>query len=193
HPQQIEFARLNLSYTVLSKRRLIQLVTEKYVGGWDDPRMPTICGLRRRGYTSEAIRKFCERIGVSKFNGIIDVSWLEDALREDLNKRALRVMGVLRPLRLVIENYPEGPTEELEAVNNPEDPAAGKRKVPFSRVLYIEQDDFREHPPKQFFRLSPGREVRLRYGYFITCTGVVKDPKSGDIVEIQCTYGSATR
>src|SRR6266550_7148856 len=181
HPQQIEFARLNLTYTVLSKRRLIQLVQEGHVKGWDDPRMPTICGLRRRGYTPEAIRKFCERIGVSKYDGVIDISWLEDALREDLNRRAPRVMAVLRPLRVVIENYPEGQPEELEAVNNPEDPAAGTRKVPFSRVLYIEQDDFREDPPKDFFRLAPGREVRLRYAYFVKCIGVVKDPQTGQV------------
>ncbi len=192
-PQQIEFARLNLSYTVLSKRRLIQLVQEKHVHGWDDPRMPTVSGLRRRGYTPEAIRKFCERIGVSKYDGVIDVSWLEDALREDLNRRAPRVMAVLRPLKVVIENYPEGQTEELEAVNNPEDAAAGKRKVPFSRVLYIEQDDFREHPPKDFFRLAPGREVRLRYAYFLTCTGVKRDPETGRPVELTCTYDPATR
>jgi glutaminyl-tRNA synthetase len=191
-PQQIEFARLNLSYTVLSKRRLIQLVQEKDVRGWDDPRMPTISGLRRRGYTPEAIRKFCERIGVSKFNGVIDVSWLEDALREDLNKRAPRVLAVLRPLKLVIENYPEGRVEELEAVNNPEDPAAGSRKVPFSRVLYVEQDDFREDPPKDFFRLAPGREVRLRYAYFVKCVSAVKDA-SGRVVELRCTYDPATR
>src|SRR5215475_14255501 len=182
HPQQIEFARLNLSYTVLSKRRLIQLVTEKHVSGWSDPRMPTISGLRRRGYTPEAIRKFCERIGVSKFNGVIDISWLEDALRDDLNKRAPRVLGVLRPLKVVIDNYPEGQTEDLEAVNNPEDPTAGTRKLPFSRVLYIERDDFREDPPKQFFRLAPGREVRLRWAFFIKCEKVVKDPQTGDVV-----------
>ncbi len=192
-PQQIEFARLNLSYTVLSKRRLIQLVQERHVKGWDDPRMPTISGLRRRGYTPEAIRKFCERIGVSKYDGVIDVSWLEDALREDLNKRAPRAMAVLRPLRLVIENYPEGQSEELEAVNNPEDPAAGTRKVPFSRVLFIEQDDFREDPPKDFFRLAPGREVRLRYAYFVKCVNVVKDPQTGEVVELRCTYDPATR
>jgi glutaminyl-tRNA synthetase len=191
-PQQIEFARLNLSYTVLSKRRLIQLVREKHVRGWDDPRMPTITAFRRRGYTPEAIRKFCERIGVSKFNGVIDVAWLEDALREDLNKRAPRVLAVLRPLRVVIENYPEGKTEELEAVNNPEDPSAGSRKVPFSRVLYVEQDDFREDAPKDFFRLAPGREVRLRYAYFIKCVGVVKDA-AGKVVELRCTYDPATR
>jgi glutaminyl-tRNA synthetase len=192
-PQQIEFARLNLSFTVLSKRRLIQLVQEKHVKGWDDPRMPTITGLRRRGYTSEAIRRFCERIGVSKFNGIIDISWLEDALREDLNKRAPRVMAVLRPLRVVVENYPEGKTEELEAVNNPEDPAAGTRKVPFSRVLYVEQDDFREDAPKDFFRLAPGREVRLRYAYFVKCVGVTKDPQTGKVIELRCTYDPETR
>jgi glutaminyl-tRNA synthetase len=193
HPQQIEFARLNLSYTVLSKRRLIQLVQESYVKGWDDPRMPTICGLRRRGYTPEAIRKFCDRIGVSKFNGIIDISWLEDALREDLNRHAPRVLAVLRPLRVVIENYPEGQQEELEAINNPEDPAAGTRKVPFSRTLYVEQDDFRENPPKDFFRLAPGREVRLRWAYFIKCMGVNKDPATGAVTELRCTYDPATR
>jgi len=193
HPQQIEFARLNLTYTVLSKRRLIQLVTEGHVQGWSDPRMPTISGFRRRGYTPEAIRNFCERIGVSKFNGIIDMSWLEDSLREDLNKRAPRVLAVLRPLRVVIDNYPEGQTEELEAINNPEDPAAGSRKVPFSRVLYIEQEDFREDPPKDFFRLAPGREVRLRWAYFIKCVNAVKDPNTGEIVEIHCTYDPATR
>jgi glutaminyl-tRNA synthetase len=193
HPQQIEFARLNLTYTVLSKRRLIQLVQEGHVKGWDDPRMPTISGVRRRGYTPEAIRKFCERIGVSKYDGVIDISWLEDALREDLNKRANRVMAVLRPLRVVIENYPEGEIEELEAVNNPEDAAAGTRKVPFGRVLYIEQEDFREDPPKDFFRLAPGREVRLRYAYFVKCIGVEKDPKTGEVVELRCTYDPATR
>jgi glutaminyl-tRNA synthetase len=192
HPQQIEFARLNVTYTVLSKRRLIQLVTDKHVRGWDDPRMPTISGVRRRGYTPEAMRKFCERIGVSKFEGLIDISWLEDALREDLNKRANRVMGVLHPLKVVIENYPEGQSEEMEAINNPEDAAAGKRKVPFSRVLYIERDDFREDPPKDFFRLGPGREVRFRYAYFIKCTGVKKDDK-GEIVELTCSYDPATR
>jgi glutaminyl-tRNA synthetase len=191
-PQQIEFARLNVTYTVLSKRRLIQLVQEKHVRGWDDPRMPTISGVRRRGYTPEAMRKFCERIGVSKFEGVIDISWLEDALREDLNKRANRVMGVLRPLRVVIENYPEGQTEEMEAINNPEDPGAGKRKVPFARVLYVERDDFREDPPKDFFRLAPGREVRLRYAYFVKCTSVVKDAK-GEAIELRCTYDPATR
>jgi glutaminyl-tRNA synthetase len=193
HPQQIEFARLNLTYTVLSKRRLIQLVQEGHVRGWDDPRMPTITGFRRRGYTPLAIRKFCERIGVTKFDSVHDIAWLEDALRDDLNKRAPRALAVLRPLRVVIENYPEGQTEELEGVNNPEDPSAGTRKVPFARVLYIEQDDFREVPPKDFFRLAPGREVRLRYAYFVKCTGVVKDPKAGEVVELRCTYDPATR
>jgi glutaminyl-tRNA synthetase len=193
HPQQIEFARLNLTYTVLSKRRLIQLVREGHVSGWNDPRMPTISGLRRRGYTPEAIRNFCDRIGVSKFEGVIDISWLEDSLREDLNKRAPRALAVLRPLRVVIENYPEGRVEELEAVNNPEDPGAGTRKVPFSRVLYVERDDFREDPPRDFFRLAPGREVRLRWAYFIKCVGVVKDPQTGEVVELTCTYDPATR
>src|SRR5215831_3530120 len=191
HPQQIEFDRLNLTYTVLSKRRLIQLVTEKHVNGWDDPRMPTISGVRRRGYTPEAIRKFCERIGVSKYDGLIDITWLEDALRDDLNKRAPRVMGVLRPLKVVIENYPDGQTEEMTAINNPEDASAGTRPVPFSKVLYIEQDDFRENPPKDFFRLAPGREVRLRYAYFVTCTGVEKDA-AGNVVAVKCTYDPAT-
>jgi glutaminyl-tRNA synthetase len=193
HPRQIEFARLNLSYTVLSKRRLIQLVEEGHVRGWDDPRMPTISGLRRRGYTPEAVRRFCERTGVSKYNGVIDVSWLEDSLREELNRTAPRAMAVLRPLKVVLENYPQGQSEELEAVNNPEDPAAGTRKVPFSRELYIEQDDFREDPPKDFFRLAPGREVRLRWGYFIKCVGVEKDPATGAVTALRCTYDRATR
>src|SRR5262245_16593270 len=193
HPQQIEFARLNFNYTVLSKRRLIQLVEEGHVRGWDDPRMPTLSGVRRRGYTPEAIRKFCDRIGVSKYNGVIDISWLEDAVRDDLNKKAPRVMGVLRPLRVVIENYPDGQPEQLDAVNNPEDPAAGTRKVPFSRVLYIERDDFREFPPKDFFRLAPGKEVRLRYAYFVKCSGVVKDEKTGEVTELRCTYDPDTR
>ena len=193
HPQQIEFDRLNLTYTLLSKRKLLTLVQEKHVSGWDDPRMPTITGIRRRGYTPEAIRNFCRAIGTSKTNGTIELSLLEHHIREDLNKRAPRVMAVLRPLRVVIDNYPENQTEEMEAVNNPEDPSAGTRKVPFSRVLYIEQDDFRENPPKQYFRLSPGREVRLRYGYFVTCTSVVKDEKTGDVLEIHCTYDPATR
>ena len=192
HPQQIEFDRLNLTYTLLSKRKLLQLVREGHVRGWDDPRMPTLSGFRRRGYTPEAIRSFCGSIGVSKTNGIVELGLLEHHLREDLNKRAPRVMAVLRPLKVVIDNYPEGQVEELEAINNPEDPSAGNRKVPFSRVLYIEQDDFREDPPKQYFRLSPGREVRLRYGYFITCTNVVKDA-TGNITEIHCTYDPATR
>jgi glutaminyl-tRNA synthetase len=193
HPQQIEFARLNLGYTVMSKRKLLTLVEQGQVSGWDDPRMPTISGLRRRGYTPEAIRNFCERIGVAKRNSIVDLALLEHNLREDLNRRAPRVMAVLRPLRVVIVNYPEDQVEELEAVNNPEDPSMGTRQVPFSRVLYIERDDFREDPPKQFFRLAPGREVRLRYAYFITCTGVVKDDQTGEVVELHCTYDPATR
>jgi glutaminyl-tRNA synthetase len=192
-PRQIEFARLNLTYTMMSKRKLLELVREGHVSGWDDPRMPTIRGLRRRGYTPEAIRKFCERIGVSKYDGMIEMAWLEDALREDLNKRAPRVMAVLKPLRVVIENYPEGQVDELEAVNNPEDPSAGTRKVPFTREIYVEQDDFRENPPKDFFRLAPGREVRLRWGYFIKCVSAVKDPKTGEVVELRCTYDPATR
>jgi len=192
HPQQIEFDRLNLTYTVLSKRKLLTLVEKGYVRGWDDPRMPTLSGLRRRGYTPEGIRNFIARVGVSKTNGVIELSLLEHAIREDLNKRAPRVMAVLRPLRVVIENYPESQVEEVEAVNNPEDPSMGTRKVPFSRVLYIEQDDFREDPPKQYYRLAPGREVRLRYAYFIRCTGVVKDA-GGRVVELRCTYDPATR
>ena len=192
HPQQIEFDRLNLTYTLLSKRKLLQLVQQKLVSGWDDPRMPTISGLRRRGYTPEAIRNFCRRVGVSKTNGTTELSLLEYFLREDLNKRALRAMAVLRPLRVVIDNYPEGQVEQMEAVNNPEDATAGTRTVPFSKTLYIEQEDFREDPPKQYFRLSPGREVRLRYGYFITCTSVVKDA-AGAVTEIHCTYDPATR
>ncbi len=193
HPQQIEFDRLNLTYTLLSKRKLLALVQKGLVSGWDDPRMPTLSGLRRRGYTPEAIRAFCQRIGVSKTNGVIELGLLEHSLREDLNRRAARVMAVLRPLRVEIENYPEGQTDMLDAVNNPEDPTAGSRTVPFSRVLYIEQDDFREDPPKQYYRLSPGREVRLRYGYFITCTGVDKDPATGAVTGIRCTYDPATR
>jgi glutaminyl-tRNA synthetase len=192
-PKQIEFARLNLSHTVLSKRKLIQLVAEGHVRGWDDPRLPTIAGFRRRGYTPGSIRNFCERIGVAKRDSTVEMPLLEYCIREDLNKGAPRVMAVLRPLRVVIENYPEGQAEELEAVNNPEDPGMGSRKVPFSRVLYIEQDDFREDPPKQFFRLAPGREVRLRYAYFITCVGVVKDETTGEVVELRCTYDPATR
>jgi len=193
HPQQIEFARLNLTYTVMSKRRLLQLVQEGSVRGWDDPRMPTICGLRRRGYTPEAIREFCARIGVAKTESVIDIALLEYCVREDLNRRAARVMGVLRPLKVVLDNYPDGQVEEMEAVNNPEDAAMGTRKVPFSKVLYIDQDDFREDPPKKYFRLAPGREVRLRYGYFIKCTGFVKDPKTGEVIELHCTYDPATR
>ena len=193
HPQQIEFARLNLTYTVLSKRKLLLLVKEGHVAGWDDPRMPTIAGIRRRGYTAEAIRNFCERIGVAKRNSMVDIAMLEHCLREDLNKRAPRVMAVLRPLRVVIENYPENQTEELEAVNNPEDPSMGTRRVPFSRVLYIEQDDFREEPPKGYFRLSPGNEVRLRYAYIIKCVGVVKDAATGAVSEVRCTYDPETK
>jgi glutaminyl-tRNA synthetase len=193
HPQQIEFDRLNLTYTLLSKRKLLMLVQNGQVSGWDDPRMPTLSGIRRRGYTPEAIRNFCGAVGVSKTNGSTELALLEHYVREDLNKRAPRVMAVLRPLRVVIDNYPEDLVEEMEAINNPEDAAMGTRKVPFSRVLYIEQDDFRENPPKQYFRLSPGREVRLRYGYFITCTGVVKDEKTGEVVEVHCAYDPATR
>ena len=193
HPQQIEFARLNLTYTMMSKRKLLELVEQGYVSGWDDPRMPTISGLRRRGYTAESIRKFCERIGVAKRDSVVDIALLEHCLREDLNKYAPRVMGVLRPLRVVIDNYPEDQVEELDAVNNPEDPSMGTRKVPFSRVLYIEQEDFREDPPKKFFRLGPGREVRLRYAYFITCVDVVKDGHTGEIVELHCIYDPETR
>jgi glutaminyl-tRNA synthetase len=191
--QQIEFDRLNITYTLLSKRKLLQLVRDGHVRGWDDPRMPTLSGLRRRGYTPEAIRNFCAAIGASKTNGTIELAMLEHFLREDLNKRAPRVMAVLRPLRVVIDNYLEGQVEELEALNNPEDASAGTRKVPFSRELYIEQEDFRETPPKKFFRLSPGQEVRLRGGYFIRCTGVVKDEKSGEVVEVHCTYDPETR
>ncbi len=192
HPRQIEFDRLNITYTLLSKRKLLALVQNKHVSGWDDPRMPTISGLRRRGYTPEAIRNFCKRVGVSKTNGTTELGLLEYFLREDLNKRAPRVMAVLRPLRVVIDNYPEGQVEQMEAVNNPEDESMGNRAVPFSRVLYIEQDDFREDPPKQYFRLAPGREVRLRYGYFVTCASVVKDA-AGQVIEIHCTYDPATR
>jgi glutaminyl-tRNA synthetase len=193
HPQQIEFARLNVTHTALSKRKLLQLVQQKHVTGWDDPRMPTLAGFRRRGYTPEAIRTFCERIGVAKRNSMVDIAMLEHCLREDLNKRAPRVMAVLRPLKIVLENYPEGQFEELDAVNNPEDPSMGTREVPFSRELYIEQDDFREEPPKGFFRLSPGKEVRLRYAYIIKCTGVEKDPITGAIKELRCTFDPETR
>jgi glutaminyl-tRNA synthetase len=190
--QQIEFDRLNLTYTLLSKRKLLKLVNDGLVRGWDDPRMPTLVGIRRRGFTPEALRNFCASIGVTKTNGTIELEMLEHFVREDLNKRAPRVMAVLRPLKVVIDNYREGQVEEMEAVNNPEDPGAGTRKVPFSRVLYIEQDDFREDPPKQYYRLSPGREVRLRYGYFVTCTGVVKNDK-GEVIEVHCTYDPASR
>ena len=193
HPTQIEFARLNLTYTVMSKRRLLELVTSGIVRGWDDPRMPTLSGMRRRGYIPEAIRAFCDRIGVAKGDSVVDFVLLEYFLREDLNKRAPRMMGVLRPLKVVLENYPEGQVEELECINNPEDPSAGTRKVPFSRVLYIEQEDFREDPPKQFYRLAPGREVRLRYAYFITCKDVLKSPNTGEVLELRCTYDPATR
>ena len=193
HPQQIEFARLNLTYTVMSKRKLLELVEHGYVTGWDDPRMPTVSGLRRRGYTPESIRNFCERIGVAKRDSIVDIALLEHCLRDDLNKTAQRVMGVLRPLKVIIDNYPDDQIDELEAVNNPEDPDMGTRKVPFSRVLYIEREDFREDPPKKFFRLAPGREVRLRYAYYMTCVRVVKDEKTGDVVELHCTYDPKTR
>jgi glutaminyl-tRNA synthetase len=193
HPQQIEFARLNLTHTVLSKRRLLTLVTEGHVSGWDDPRMPTISGLRRRGYTPEAIRNFCERIGVAKRDSVVDLALLEHCVREDLNRHVPRVMAVLRPLRVVIVNYPEEQEEELAAINNPEDAAMGTRQVPFSRVLYIEREDFREVPPPKYYRLAPGREVRLRYAYFITCVDVVKDEHTGEIVELHCTYDPATR
>jgi glutaminyl-tRNA synthetase len=193
HPQQIEFARLNLSFTVLSKRKLIRLVEDGHVSGWDDPRMPTISGLRRRGYTPESIRNFCDRIGVAKADSMVDMALLEYCVRENLNKHAPRVMGVLRPLKIVIDNYPENEEDQLEAVNNPEDPSMGTRNVPFSRELYIERDDFMEDPPKKFFRLAPGREVRLRYAYFITCVDIVKDPATEEIIELHCTYDPATR
>jgi glutaminyl-tRNA synthetase len=193
HPQQIEFARLNLNYTVMSKRKLLRLVRERYVSGWDDPRMQTISGLRRRGYTPESIRIFCERIGVAKRGSIVDINLLEHCLREDLNKRAPRVMAVLRPLRVVIDNYPEGQVEELDAVNNPEDPNVGTRKIPFSRVLYIERDDFREVPPEGFFRLTPGGEVRLKHAYIIKCERAVKDEKTGEVIELHCSYDPETK
>jgi glutaminyl-tRNA synthetase len=192
-PQQIEFARLNLSYTVLSKRKLLTLVRDGHVQGWDDPRMPTLAGMRRRGYTAESIRNFCDRIGMAKRDSLVDVAMLEHSVREDLNRRAPRVMSVLRPLRVVIDNYPEDQVEQIDAVNNPEDASQGTRKVPFSRVLYLERDDFQEDPPKKFFRLAPGREVRLRYAYYITCVGVVKDDATGEVVELHCTYDPATR
>ena len=192
HPRQIEFARLNLSHTVLSKRKLRILVEKGYVNGWDDPRMPTLAGMRRRGYTPEAIREFCRRIGVAKTNSIVDIALLEHCLRQDLNKRAPRRFGVLRPLKLVLINYPEDLVEEMECINNPEDPSMGARKVPFSRVLYIERDDFREDPPPKWFRLAPGREVRLRYAYLVTCVDVIKD-ENGEIIELHCTYDPETR
>jgi glutaminyl-tRNA synthetase len=191
-PRQYEFARLNLNYTVMSKRKLLQLVEQKHVSGWDDPRMPTITGLRRRGYTPEAIRDFCQRIGVAKKENVIDIGLLEHCVREDLNRRAPRAMGVVRPLKVVLTNYPEGQVEQLPVINNPEDPSAGTRQVPFSRELFIEADDFMEEPPKKFFRLAPGREVRLRNAYLITCTEAIKD-KAGTIVELRCTYDPATR
>ncbi|HEX9814211.1 MAG TPA: glutamine--tRNA ligase/YqeY domain fusion protein, partial [Myxococcota bacterium] len=193
HPQQIEFARLNLTHTVMSKRKLLRLVDEGHVEGWDDPRMPTLAGMRRRGFTPEAIRDLCDRVGVAKYNSVVDIALLEHCVREDLNKRAPRVMAVLDPLKIVIENYPAGKVEELDAINNPEDPSMGSRKVLFARELYIERDDFREDPPAKFYRLAPGREVRLRYGYLITCTSMVKDPGTGEVVELRCTYDPATR
>lgn len=193
HPHQYEFARLSLNYTMMSKRKLLELVEEGHVSGWDDPRMPTLSGLRRRGYPPEAIRAFCESIGVTKFKSVTEVALLEHHVREELNKRALRVLGVLDPVKVIITNYPEGKTEELESINNPEDPGAGTRMVPFSRELYIEREDFMENPPPKYFRLSPGREVRLRFAYFITCTDVKKDPRSGEITEIHCTYDPASR
>lgn len=192
-PQQIEFARLNLTFAVMSKRKLLELVGKKLVAGWDDPRLPTIKGLRRRGYTPEAIRAFCEHIGVGKREAVVELQLLEHFIREDLNKRSPRVMAVLKPVKVIIENYPEGQVEELEAVNNPEDASAGTRTVPFSRTLYIDQDDFREDPPKQFFRLAPGREVRLRYAYIIKCVGVTKDPTTGAVTELHCTYDADTK
>jgi glutaminyl-tRNA synthetase len=192
HPQQIEFARLNLNYMIMSKRKLLQLVQEGYVSGWDDPRMPTVAGLRRRGYSPESIREFCERIGVAKRESVVDIALLEHTLREDLNKRALRVMAVLRPLKVVIENYPDDKVEEVEAINNPEDESAGTRMIPFSREIYIERGDFLEDPPKKFFRLAPGREVRLKHAYFITCKEVIKDG-SGEVIELRCTYDPETR
>jgi len=191
--EQIEFARLNLSHTVMSKRRLLELVEEEHVGGWDDPRIHTISGLRRRGYSPEAIRVFCERIGVAKRESMVDIAFLEHCLREDLNRRANRVMAVLRPLRVVIENYPEGQVEELDAVNNPEDPGAGTRKIPFSRVIYVEREDYQEDPPKKYFRLSPGAEVRLKHAYFIRCEKAIKDDKTGEVVELRCTYDAMTK
>jgi len=191
--QQIEFARLNLNHTVLSKRKLLTLVQEGHVNGWDDPRLPTISGLRRRGYTPESIRDFCNRIGVAKSEGVVDVALLEHCIREDLNKKALRVMAVLKPLKVVLTNYPEGQVEQLSAENNPEDLSAGTRNLPFSRVLYIEQEDFMEDPPKKFFRLGPGREVRLKHAYIIKCESVVKDPNTGEVTELHCSYDPETK
>ena len=193
HPQQIEFARLNLSHTVMNKRKLLELVEGGYVTGWDDPRMPTISGLRRRGYTPESIRSFCERVGVAKRDNVVDMALLEHSVREDLNRRAPRVMAVLHAIRVIIDNYPEGQVEELDSLNNPEDASMGSRKVPFSRVLYIERDDFREDPPKNFFRLAPGREVRLKDAYYVTCVSAVRDPSTGEVVELHCTYDPETR
>ena len=193
HPRQIEFARLNLTYTVMSKRKLLELVEGKFVEGWDDPRLPTLAGMRRRGHTPEAIRKFCETVGITKYDSLTDIALLEHCLREDLNKRAKRVMAVMKPVKVVIANYPENDTEELDAINNPEDESAGKRKVPFSKILYIEQDDFKEIPPPKYHRLSPGTEVRLRYAYIIKCTGVIKNPATGEIIEVICEYDPMTR
>jgi glutaminyl-tRNA synthetase len=193
HPQQIEFARLNLNYTVMSKRKLLQLVEEGYVNGWDDPRMPTLCGLRRRGYTPEAIRDFCDRIGIAKSNSVVDIALLEHCIREDLNERAPRVMVVLNPLRVVIDNYPEDQVEHFEIENHPFKPEYGTRKTPFSRAIYIEREDFREDPPKKFYRLSPGREVRLKGAYYITCTEVVRDEHTGEVLELHCTYDPESR
>ena len=193
HPQQIEFARLNVEYTMTSKRKLLELVADNHVEGWDDPRMPTIRGLRRRGFPPKAIRSFCEAVGVAKADSVVDYAWLEHFVRDELNKTAPRFMAVVNPLRVVIENFPEGQVDDLEAVNNPEDPDAGTRTVPFSKVIYIEREDFMENPPKKFFRLAPGREVRLRYAYFITCTDVVKDPETGEVIELRCTYDPETR
>ena len=193
HPQQIEFARLNLTYTVLSKRKLLELVAKGYVNGWDDPRMPTLCGLRRRGYTPEAIRSFCDLIGVTKRDNTVEIAQLEHSIREDLNQKSPRAMGVLRPLKVIIDNYPDDQVEEVEAINNPEDPSMGTRTVRFTKELYIEQDDFREEPPKGYFRLAPGAEVRLRYAYFVTCVDMVKDPSTGQVMEVHCTYDPETR
>lgn len=193
HPRQIEFARLNLSHTVMSKRKLLELVEEGHVSGWDDPRLPTLMGLRRRGYTPEAIRRFCEHVGVSKRDSVVEMALLEHFIREDLNRRAARVMAVLQPLRLIIENYPEGRVEQLEAVNNPEDPGMGTRTVPFSREVYIEREDFREEPPKKYYRLAPGQEVRLRYAYIVKCVGVTRDPQTGEVTAVRCTYDPETR